>query len=397
MITKFDTSLPTPEPIDTADMFPSIAEDDAAQALLPESLPIGAPASSPVVASAPVAFELLCSDYSGADGFLFVGDPHLTSYKPGRRTESEHLIMDITADKFDQAVDIANDRNLVIVILGDLFDKAKDSKAKLMTLLFRSLRKARHPVLCLPGNHDLLATDVTEDTALAVAEATGLIRLMHHSNAVNATFDFKGKRVALGATLHDDVILKSVVGLANTQGADAVVWITHHDIAFDGAYPGALDPHAIEGCVLVVNGHMHRTQPSIYMLPTWWVNPGNIFRQTIADAKHVPAVWEWHVGEDVPERHVLRYIEDVFNWRGKSTMPQMGALVPLDLEEDEEDNPDSVFVDQLAAVLSGELPKSSKADVLLEDMKAVEEELKPDEEVLKIVTALHKSLMKDSV
>ena len=349
-----------------------------------------------VACSASAPFELLCTNYSNADGFLFVGDPHLTSYKPGRRTESEHLIMDITVDKFEQAVDIANERNLVIVILGDLFDKAKDSKAKLMTLLFRALRKARHPVLCMPGNHDLLATDVTEDTAIAVVEATGLIRLMHRSNAVNATFEFKGKRVALGATLHDDAILNSVVGLDNTEGADAVVWITHHDIAFDGAYPGSLDPHAIDGCVLVVNGHMHRTQPSIYILPTWWVNPGNIFRQTIADAKHVPAVWSWHVGEDTPERHVLRYVEDVFNWRGKSTMPQMGTLVPLDLD-DEDENSDSVFVDQLAAALSGELPKSSKADILLEDMKAVEDALKPDDEVLKIVSALHKSLTKDSV
>lgn len=341
--------------------------------------------------------SLLFRDYSAADGFLFVGDPHLTSYKPGRRVEDEHLIIDITADKFDQAIDAANERNLVVVVLGDLFDKAKDSKAKLMTLLFRALRKAKHPVLCLPGNHDLLATDVTEDTALAVAEASGLIHLMHNSNAVSATFLFGGKRVALGSTLHDDKILASVVGLPGTEDTEAVVWVTHHDIAFDGAYPGSLDPHAIEGCVLVVNGHMHRTQPSIYQEPTWWVNPGNIFRQTIADAKHVPAVWSWHPGEEVPERHVLRYIEDVFNWRGKSVAPQMGTLVPQSLEDMNEDSQDSAFVEQLEAALSGELPKSSKADVLLEDMKAVEEELQPDSEVLEIVTALHKALTKDSV
>ncbi len=342
------------------------------------------------------AAGLLFTNYSGADGFLFVGDPHLTSYKPGRRVEDEHLIMDITADKFDQAIEVANAHNLVVVVLGDLFDKAKDSKAKLMTLLFRALRKAKHPVLCMPGNHDLLATDVTEDTALAVAEASGLLHLMRGSNAINATFEFKGQRVALGATFHEDTILSSVVGLPGSEGADTVVWITHHDIAFDGAYPGAMEPHAIEGCALVVNGHMHRTQPSIYQEPTWWVNPGNIFRQTIADAKHVPAVWSWHPGEDFPERHVLRYVEEVFNWRGKSVSPKMGTLLPQALE-DEDENADSAFVEQLEAALSGELPKSSKADVLLEDMKAIEEAMKPEEEVLKIVTALHKNLMKDSV
>ena len=77
----------------------------------------------------------------------------------------------------------------------------------------------------------------------------------------------------------------------------------------------------------------------------------------------------------------------------------MGTLLPqaLEDEEDEDENADSAFVEQLEAALSGELPKSSKADVLLEDMKAIEEAMKPEEEVLKIVTALHKNLMKDSV
>lgn len=339
--------------------------------------------------------KMIVQDYDKADGFLWIGDPHLTSYKPGRRVEDEHLIISVTVDKFEQGIDIANERNLVVVILGDLFDRSKDSKALLMTLLFKALRKAKHPVLCLPGNHDLLATDVTEDTALAAVEASGLLHLMHDSNAVNATFIFQGKRVALGATFHDDTIPKSVLGLPGTQDADTVVWVTHHDVAFDGAYPGSLDTHPIEGCALVVNGHMHRTQPSIYQEPTWWVNPGNIFRQTIADAKHVPAVWSWTIGQEVPDRHPLRYIEEVFNWKGKVVLPQMGTLLPVDME-DEEDQA-SAFVDQLEATLSGELPKSSKADVLLEDMKAIEEALKPDAEVLKIVTALHKNLVAPSV
>ena len=163
---------------------------------------------------------MIVCDYEGSSGFLWVGDPHLTSYKPGRRVEDEHLISSITVDKFDQCVELANSMNLIVIILGDLFDKAKDSKAQLMTLLFRTLRKAKHPVFCLPGNHDLLATDVTDDTALASVEATGLIRLMHGSNAINATFIIDGQRIALGVTLHDDTILSSIVGLPGAANAD---------------------------------------------------------------------------------------------------------------------------------------------------------------------------------
>lgn len=330
---------------------------------------------------------MIIEDYAQADGLLFIGDPHITSQKPGRRVENEYAIIDVTVDKLDQGIEKANQLNLVPVILGDLFDKSKDSKALLMTLLFKALRKTRHPVLCLPGNHDLLATDVTDDTALAAVEAAGALRLLHHSNTVGATFLFQGKRVALGSTLHGDTIPSTVVGMAGTQDADTVVWITHHDIAFEGAYPGSLPPHPIEGVALLVNGHMHRTQPSVLQGDTWWVNPGNIFRQTIADAKHVPAVWEWRWGMEVPERHPLRYIENVFDWTGKAIKSQMGQVV-AEAEAEQE----SQFVDQLEAALSSEMPKTSTGDILLEDMKAVTEALKPSDEVIKIVEALHKKL-----
>ena len=53
---------------------------------------------------------------------------------------------------------------------------------------------------------------------------------------------------------------------------------------------------------------------------------------------------------------------------------------------------ESQFVDQLEAALSSEMPKTSTGDILLEDMKAVTEALKPSDEVIKIVEALHKKL-----
>ena len=331
----------------------------------------------------------MMQDYTKADGFLFIGDPHISSRKPGRRVENEFTIIDVTVDKLDQAIDIANANNWVPLILGDLFDKSKDSKARLMTLLFKTLRKARHPVFCLPGNHDMLATDVTDDTALAAVEAAGVIHLLHTSNAIGATFRFGQARVALGSTLHGDPILTNATGLSGTEGVDTVVWLTHHDIAFEGAYPGSLAPHPIEGVQLLVNGHMHRTQPSILQGDTWWVNPGNIFRQTIADAKHVPAVWSWTPGMDVPERHPLRYIEHVFDWTGKAIASQMGDVVPTNADDTEQE---SLFVEQLQASLSSELPKTSAGDVLVEDMNVVTETLKPSDDVLKIIQALHKKI-----
>jgi hypothetical protein len=272
--------------------------------------------------------KMLFNDYNKAGGFLFIGDPHVASRHPGRRLESDNETVLVTTDKLSQAIDKANSLNAVPVLLGDLFNQAKDSKAWLMTLVARALRKAIHKPLCLPGNHDLLATDITDDTALAAVAECGLLTLFPHVSGPLGTFIFNGKRVGLGGTIHDALIPDSVINAFGDVEIAETVWITHHDIAFDGAYPGATDPYPIEGCDLVVNGHMHRTKAPIQCGNTQWTCPGNIYRQTIADAEHVPAVWFWTVGMKTPRMEPLRFIKDVFDWTGKIVAAKAGELSP---------------------------------------------------------------------
>jgi UDP-2,3-diacylglucosamine pyrophosphatase LpxH len=328
--------------------------------------------------------------YKDADGFMFIGDPHLCSVKPGRRIESDDETIVVTLDKLDQCIVLANEHNCVAVILGDLFNKAKEHNNALKTGLHRILRKAKHPVWCMPGNHDLLATDVTDDTAFASVESTGLLVPLTPSNSIVSYFMFKDIPVALGCTFNNDTIPTAV----NTHYK--TVWVTHHDVAFQGAYPGSLEPHSIEGVDLVVNGHMHRTQPSILRDNTWWVNPGNIYRQTIADAKHIPAAWKWTPDMQTPERIVLRYIEQVFDWTGRAVAPQMGDLIPDDGLDDGELQNVSRFVEQLSAVVSSEMPKTANADVLKEDLDALTKELNPNADVVQIVNALLESVAKNA-
>ena len=47
---------------------------------------------------------MIIEDYAQADGLLFIGDPHITSQKPGRRVENEYAIIDVTVDKLDGAI-----------------------------------------------------------------------------------------------------------------------------------------------------------------------------------------------------------------------------------------------------------------------------------------------------
>ena len=337
---------------------------------------------------------MLFDTYELANGFLFIGDPHLTSKKPNRRLEEDHEIIKVTTDKLEQAILIANNLNAVPVITGDLFTYAKDSRALLITLTLRALNKAIHPVLCLPGNHDLLASEVTDDTALAIIAESGKLILFPTLSGPVATFKFKNKIIGLCGVAHDYVIPDSVTKWFDK--VDDIILVTHHDIAFDGAYPGSLDVYPIEGCAMVVNGHMHRTKPALVAGNTTWVNIGNIFRQTIADSKHVPSVWYWEPGMPIPSQHALRYVVEVFDWTGKFIKSSVGSLIP-DLLNDDEDDVGSVFVSELSAMIGSEMPKSHDAGIILDDINAVKEDNKPKNDVIKIIDALHKAVSKEAL
>jgi len=99
---------------------------------------------------------------------------------------------------------------------------------------------------------------------------------------------------------------------------ETVVLVTHHDLAFQGAYPGAAPLKQIAGCQMVVNGHMHKTTPSVPIGTTVWHNPGNITRLSVDCLDHVPSVWAWGVrclGVQA-EQIALMYERDCFDMTG---------------------------------------------------------------------------------
>jgi len=77
--------------------------------------------------------------------------------------------------KLEQAVRIANERDLLLVILGDLFHLATESSNALQVRLLRILRQAKYRPKCSGGNHDKEGTLLADTDALTlIAEAGGL-------------------------------------------------------------------------------------------------------------------------------------------------------------------------------------------------------------------------------
>lgn len=247
-----------------------------------------------------------------ASGILFVGDPHLSSRAPHRRTD------DYTATvlhKIAQACEIANERNLLFVCLGDLFDRPRDTAPGMLSALMRIVSGLNIPGVTLVGNHEKVAATLTDDTALGVLAASGTLEVARKAGII-AQIQTPTGRIWLYGTPHGEK-MPAVIQPPGMEPSDRVVLITHHDLAISGAsYPGSIAPWPIEGCHLVVNGHDHTTKPWQEVGNTLYCNIGNITRVSVAQIDHKPAVYAWSGGDADLERIELAHAPDVFDLTG---------------------------------------------------------------------------------
>ena len=84
-------------------------------------------------------------------GILFIGDPHLWSFKPGRRRDAS--FRDTVLGKIAQAAEISNRLNLWPIFLGDLFHAPDDNDVSTLVGLVRVLGTFDRKPVTLEGNH----------------------------------------------------------------------------------------------------------------------------------------------------------------------------------------------------------------------------------------------------
>lgn len=310
-------------------------------------------------------------------GFLFVGDPHLTSHKPGMRKDQDFA--SVVLAKLEQAIHIANERDLIVVILGDIFDRSRETDETLKTRLMRVLRLAKYKPWTNLGNHDCKSDHLADADTLAVIAESGLL---HVATATGPGEEFlvNGIRVGLGFSPAAHKIPTDVASLF--PEADAVIWITHHDLAFGRSpYPGAIVPFAINGCDMVINGHMHLYQDPVTVDSTMWFNPGNITRMDRTAAFHVPAVWSFTPEEGLVS-HDLSYVRDIMDLVGHLT-------------DDDEDTPllergRSTFVERLRKEAEKDKEVTDDAAYLLDAIHEKFRKKKTSEGAKLLILDLHR-------
>jgi len=294
----------------------------------------------------------------GFEGFLFIGDSHLVSHRPGKRIDDYATAI---LGKLSQSARIAKERRLYPVHLGDLFHRARENSLELLSRTAAVLREFEVPLPLEDGSHDRTESWYTEKDAVSLLASFGLLRLMDKPGKV-LTLDIHGELVNLWVTPAGCRVPESIPAEPGTRN----IMVTHHDFDFNGKYPGAQELHEIEGCDLMVNGHMHHPTPMVLKGRTACHNPGSISRPSIDLVKHQPVVSVWtpahHLNlEPVP----LTHVRDVFNMTGHEAFAadprELKAALPKGLRL-------STFAAKLRATESTDAARTDDGSAMVETL-----------------------------
>lgn len=293
-------------------------------------------------------------------GFLFIGDPHVSSKRIGRRKDD--YLSSVLA-KLEACAEICARENLLAVCLGDLFHKNDDNGLQMLNRLTRCLKKFPEPMLVLDGNHDLGRAERSDDDALTLLGQTGVVQVLNAGLVAEFRLEAAGSAVRLWAAPYGSELPARLPSFEGTT-----ILISHHDLAFGGSYPGALPLKEMHGCDIVVNGHMHDTKSSVAMGETVWHNPGNIEPLSVDLAHHVPCAWEWvpAIGKGSLRPHTLPHGTDLFDMAGLQVAAAGEAETAQTLPPQE-----SSFAKLLARQNTAEAARTEDAAVLHEDLGLV--------------------------
>ena len=245
------------------------------------------------------------------NGILFIGDPHVSSKNIARRKDD---YLSSVLGKLTACAALCHERNLFPLVLGDLFHKYGDNNLTMLNRLVRVFKLFPCPPMVIEGNHDKEQVHLSDSDALMLLHLTGVADVVQDSGLAR-TLNVAGKLVHVYAAPHGAAIPD---GLPPAVQDGVNILITHHDLAFGSTYPGSIPLKSIANAMMVVNGHMHDTKPSVVVENTTWHNPGNIEPLSVDLAGHFPNAWEWTpaMGVTSLKGHPLPHGTDLFDMTG---------------------------------------------------------------------------------
>ena len=237
-----------------------------------------------------------------ARGLLLIPDAHIAGTPVHQRLDGyrEHIM-----GKIQACLQRAKELELTPVFLGDLFHWPRENPNSLLVELMELFRPQRP--FALVGNHDKHQARFTSDTSLAVLAEAGVVRLLDQAGPAFVLEPIGGVTgpVLIGAS-PDGTDLPQAF---DPTGYAEVVWLTHHNINFPDFMDKAIRRKELPGVDWVINGHIHRAQPTMRHGCTRWANPGNITRLTFnaKTRERIPAASIWRPGMG-PQEDLERWV-----------------------------------------------------------------------------------------
>lgn len=264
-------------------------------------------------------------------GLLCIGDPHLASRALGARKDDYPRVV---LAKLRWALDYARRERLLPAMLGDVFNWPRDNANWLLAEVLALLQSE---TLTIYGNHDCaFSGKLTPDDSLQVLIESGRLTLI--SGDAPWSGRINGCQVAVAGSSWGTHLPYSWDATAH----DWVVWLTHHDLEVPGYEESArLEPRALPGIDLVVNGHIHTPCPDVRRGATTWVTPGNIARVSRGKSHRArtPSVLRIDVGPDGLTRRAVEVPHQPYD--------EVFHPLPEHLEDEESPLLDSAFANRL--------------------------------------------------
>lgn len=211
-----------------------------------------------------------------ADAIL-IADLHLTETPPVARTDDYHAAM---ARKFEFIQGLVQIHGCPIICAGDVFDRWKASP----WLLQWALQHLPHPMVTIPGNHDLPMRSL-EHFQRAALYVLGVIDTLYNVGHIRVyaanplKFEIAGRQVLI---LHELVFPQSYASFAETAG---------------GLTPRKVIEKYGDHYDLILTGDNH--MPFVERVgDTLLVNPGSLMRITAAQVDHRPRCYLYYAEDN---------------------------------------------------------------------------------------------------
>jgi hypothetical protein len=324
------------------------------------------------------------TEYREFNGVMFIGDPHVSSRRPGDRKDKN--FGETVVGKIKFCIDHCNEHGLLPVFLGDMYDTSYEPSESLKTKLARVLKSSKEVPLSNVGNHDIQHAVLTDDDSLAYLAATGVIRLNAYAGALE-TIKVGGKLWGIGATPYG----QEITGDARPffPEADMIIWLTHHDLAFENPYPGSMPLPEVKGAKLVVNGHMHLRKKTKKVGECIVFNPGNITRQFPDAIEHDPAVYIL-TKEGKLDKLEIPHERAIFNLKNFVRAISPGEAKSAAQQELETAEENSEFVRMLDAESVLEAEKSDDGTIVLREIRMKFERDETPKDVRNYIEEMHR-------